>query len=387
MMAFPEEESHAADIFGTDAYEAPRPPKKDFLPWHRPRKQFVRDRQWCAQIEDLLKDVELEDNLLRYLGLPGVDLLDLRYFHSRLCEPKQIRLRFLGFNNGAHPTSQFQPELNISLDEVRRLSLVDPRSDVIWDDFSQIANEDSIAWKKTREHGPYDVVNLDLCDGFGLHAPGTFGNSHYNAMVRLLSLQARSKRPWLLLLTTRSGSDHVHTDVLEAFLKKYLANLSTCEPFRNASKEKFTIGDEDALKGAMKTELGHLIVFLTGLCKWLLSLVTTHKPPSKLEVKSVLGYRVSKACTHEDLISLAFRFDPTFTPVADPLGLAIQHGPLPDECALSTKALKRIINRKNVDAILLEDVALRQEMTNAMAALLEVARYDVESFHAWVTAG
>src|SRR5581483_595570 len=140
-----DQEGHAEGIFGTNLYEAPVPPKRDFLPWHRPRKQFVRDRQWREQIDFLLNDIELEDNVLRYLGLPGIDLLDLRYFHSKLCEPKQIRLRFLGFNNSAHPTSELQPELNVSLDEVRRLSLVDPRSDVVWDDFARLANENSLA--------------------------------------------------------------------------------------------------------------------------------------------------------------------------------------------------------------------------------------------------
>ena len=68
------------EIFGTGTYRAPSPPKKEFLPWHRPRKQFVRDRQWCGEIGKLLEDSPREGGVLRYLGLPGADLLDLRCF-------------------------------------------------------------------------------------------------------------------------------------------------------------------------------------------------------------------------------------------------------------------------------------------------------------------
>ena len=59
------------------------------------------------------------------------------------------------------PTSTAHTELNISLDEVRRLPRVDPMSDVIGDNFALVAKEDSLACRKTRELGPYDVINLD----------------------------------------------------------------------------------------------------------------------------------------------------------------------------------------------------------------------------------
>lgn len=374
---------HAEDIFGTKSYEVPIPPKKEFLPWHRPRKQFVRDRQWRAQVEALLEDVNLDDGVLRYFGLPGSDLLDLRFLHSRVCEPKNLRLRFLGFNSSAGPSSELQPDLNVSLDEVRRLSQIDPRSDVVWDDFIQIANDSSIAWKKARDHGPFDVVNLDLCDGFGAHAPAALNNTHYNAVNRLLSLQARHKRPWLLLLTTRAGKHHVNAAVLQTFLEKYVKNLIDCEPFRTVSSERFAITDQGSLNDAAAKELGLPVLILTGISKWLLNLVVKQQPPSTVEVRSVIGYRVDKGCVHEDLFSIAFRFAPTFEPVIDPLGLALQAGRLPDECALSAKALKRISHRRDADAILAQDPNLLDQMIQSTAALLEVARYDVEAYLVW----
>jgi hypothetical protein len=380
----PDSEDLAADIFGTAIYEASRPKKRDFQPWHKPRKQFVRHYQWFDQIERLLSDTIPDDNVLRYLGLPGVDLLDLRYFHDVVCRPKALQLRFLGFNIDAAPGSDFHAELNISLDEVRKLSNVDPRSDVISDDFCRLANKDSFAWQKALESGPYDVVNLDLCDGFCLHAPGALDDNHYNAINQLLTLQARSKRPWLLLLTTRAGREHLHDEVRDKLIRKYIDNLTQCTPFRDQSRESFKIEDEATLRAGIETSSGLLHVFLTALCKWMLGLAVGQEPPSEVEVKSVVGYRVVAEAADEDLMSLALRFAPTFSSGKDGLGLASRAGRRPDECALSAKILRRIAKRRDADAILKGDASLYEEMIGATAKLLDLARYDSDAFRVWV---
>lgn len=384
---FLQEEELADDIVGVVEYEAPLPQKKGFLPWHRPRKQYVRDYQWRHQIEELLPELQLDGGLLRYLGLPGVDLLDLRYFHDSICAPGGMKLRFLGFNSAACPNSAAQTELNISLDEVSRLPYVDPSSDVIPDDFRQVGNDRSIAWRQTRKLGPYDIINLDLCDGFAAEAPGGLESTHYDALNRLLSLQARNRNPWLLLLTTRVGKGHVHEDVLEKLVAKYRQNLVDCEAFKGASLERFFIGDGAQLSEAVGTENGLTNVFLTGICKWLLVCALGQNPPTKVELKSVIGYRVEQEAAHEDLISLALKFVPTFNPADDPIGLANQPPAALDECSLAKKLLNRVANRKNADAILAEDEPLHQKMAEAMAVLLELARYDVAEFHNWVQNG
>lgn len=378
----PDDEGFADGIVGAVAYEAPLPQKKDFLPWHRPRKQFVRHYQWCEQIEALLPAIQADGRALKYLGLPGVDLLDLRYLHDQVCQPRQIQLKFLGFNSGANPLSNAQTELNISLHEVRKLAFVDPVSEVIGDNFCLIANESSMAWDKTMQFGPYDVINLDLCDGFGVHEPGVLEDTHYNALSRLLSLQARKKNPWLLLITTRIGQEHVHPDVLEKFIQKFIDNLRDCQPFQLASANNFSIADEAALRTAVGSPRGVATVFLTGLCKWLLGLAIGHT--SKIEVKSVIGYRVVPNAEHEDLVSIALKFEPTFVPTQDALGLANHQPNLPDECVLATKALKRVAKCVDADAVLAKDCELNRAMEAATAGLLELARYDVQEFYAWL---
>ena len=386
--ADPDEESYADDIIGEFVYEAPMPSAKPFLPWHRPRKQFVRDTQWCGEIKALHDSAPISDGILKYLGLPGTDLLDLRHFHSAVCDAFDLRLRFLGFNSSARPASDAHAELNVSLDEVRRMSRVEPLSDVIGDDFSLLANERSIAFRRAKELGPFDVINLDLCDGFGAQPPaGALKNSYYDAVAKLFTLQSYCKHPWLFLLTTRADEQSINVRVLGAFIERYLKNLQDCDSFRNASKFCFDVETEDALRSAVSKPDGLLGVFITGLCNWLAILALQNRPPPKVEVRSVIGYTVDRRSAHEDLVSIAIRFTPTFTPAKDPLGLANNDEETPDECKIFTRALKAVAKRTNADAKLAESAELHQAMVDSTAQLLALARYDAAAYRAWVANG
>jgi hypothetical protein len=386
--ADPDEDGLADDVIGEIVYEAPMPSNRPFLPWHRPRKQFVRDKQWCGEIQALHKSSPISDGILKYLGLPGTDLLDLRHFHSAVCDVHDLRLRFLGFNSSARPTSDAHTELNVSLDEVRRMSRVEHLSDVIGDDFSLLANERSIAFRRAKELGPFDVINLDLCDGFGAQPPsGALKNSYYDAVAMLFTLQSYCKQPWLFLLTTRADKPNINADVLNALIAKYLQNLQECEPFRTASRDCFNVETEDALQSAIEAPDGLLAIFLTGLCKWLATLALKNQPPPKVEVRSVIGYSVDKRSEHEDLVSIAIRFTPSFTPAKDPLGLANNGEEAPDECKISTRALKAVAKRINADAKLAENAELHQAMVDATAQLLALARYDAAAYRLWVANG
>ncbi|HTB23692.1 MAG TPA: hypothetical protein VK914_13430 [bacterium] len=380
----PGTEGHADDIVEVATYEAKLPRKREFLPWHLPRKQFVRQKQWCKQISLMLDEHPLADSTLKYMGLPGIDLLDLRHFHSEICVNRNIGLRFLGFNSSAVPTDVEHTELNVSLDEVRRLSGVDPMSNVIGDNFALVARENSIASRKTLELGPFDVINLDLCDGFGSQTPGALEQTYYDAINSLLSLQARTKSPWLLLLTTRTDRANVNIQVLQSLIEIYNRNLDSCTSFREASLDKFAIETAEALRAAAGTEGGLLAVFLVGLCKWLLRLALAHQPPTSVELRSVIGYRVNRGSEHGDLFSLALRFTPTFAPITDPSGLANRPSTTPNECNLSTQVLNRVASRVDADKVLAENPEIKQAMTDATASLLVLARYDEEAYRAWL---
>jgi hypothetical protein len=371
------------DIVGITDYEMPIPPRRDFLPWHAPRKQYVRDKQWAREIGQLLDEIQPAEHALKYLGLPGTDLLDLRHIHGTLCVPRGLDLRFLGFNTAALPTSPAQVELNISLDEVKRLSGVDPRSDVISDDFTRLAFDSSIAWNRAFALGPYDVINLDLCGSIAGTSPH-LDQTYYKAINRLLSLQARSKTPWLLLVTTRIGPDHVHKEVLSALLEKYAENLANCQPFAAASTSLFQVADRAAAETAMvQADKRGVCLLLSAIAKWLLSIALRQQPPTTVELRSVLGYRVTPSVGHEDLASLALKFSPTFLYGGDPIGLA-PGAQQPDECDLATRALPRVAYMRDVDKTLAEDQTLLAQLIDASATLLASARYDETAYRAWV---
>lgn len=378
----------ASDIFGVEAYEAVSPPiTKEFLPWHKPRKQYVREEQWCAQVSKLLDDVaagSFAEDTVTYCGLPGSDLLDIRCFHDAICVPRNIKLRFLGFNSEVASTGSEQVELNISRDEVAKLSLVDPASEVVPDDIRSISDTGSIAWAKVEKFGPFNVINLDLCGSVAAKAGGLFNDNYYNAISQLMAIQARQKNPWLFLLTTRVGGNHVHKDTLARLREKYSRNLKDCRPFKDESSSCFKIADETSLTAAMATAVGLHSVFLTGLGKWLLALALGHH--MSVEVKSVLGYRILKDTETTDMVSLAFKFSPHPVPGKDPLKLAMTKIVLPNECALSVDLVKGVAAHVDVDALLAKDDKLLEHVTLRMAELLEAARYDVGKYIDWAAA-
>ena len=275
----------ADDIFNVGEYQAVSPIERRFEAWHRPRKQFVRDRQWIEQVRKLYDESTTTRDEFRYLGLPGLDLLDLRFFHSEICRPRGLRMSFLGFNSEALDGTRAQIALNISMDEMRKLNAVNARSEIVSDDFFAISNVNSIAYQKTIDIGPYDVINLDLCDGLGAPASVRPGHSAHEALARIIPLQFRHKHSWLLFLTTRVGKAHVEQAFLDKLLGKYNENLRNCAGFQNSSKEHFTIEDLVSLANAAQTDAGLVPVYLTGVFKWLAGFAVESNPPSKLELE------------------------------------------------------------------------------------------------------
>jgi hypothetical protein len=170
-------------------------------------------------------------------------------------------------------------------------------------------------------------------------------------------------------------------------IDRYLKNLNECQLFSDVSKSHHLIEDEAQLRAAIGTSIGILSVFLTGVSDWLLGLAMSQQPPTKVEVTSVIGYKVDDRSACEDLISLAFRFTPTFAPVADDLGLANGQPVGIDRCELLAKASKKVAVRVDADKLLADDADLNQSMVDATASLLAQARYDDAAYKNWVASG
>ncbi|MDQ0653779.1 PP_RS20740 family protein [Pseudomonas cedrina] len=165
--------------------------KTEFAPWHKPRKQWIRDKQWGRLTVALINRLGLKDSgrSLSYLSLPGVDLLDVRSLETVLIENK-VKLNFLGLNFIDKDEAEARAEQALSLNEVRSLDFVDNDSNVINERFEDLCDDKSIANQRVlAEHKTFDVINIDLCASFARHKPGTW-KSLYTAIHKLVAHQS-----------------------------------------------------------------------------------------------------------------------------------------------------------------------------------------------------
>ena len=368
-----------AGIFGNLQYVRPQTPPKKFRPWHRPRKQFVRREQLVGLLLRLYEQREPAAPL-RYLGLPGTDLIDLRYLHEQLCSANGRPLRFLGFNTEALPGSPAYVDLNVSLDEVHRLGNVDPQSVVLHDDFRRISNAKSLAWRRTQELGPFDVVNIDLCDGLASDPPQS-DESVYKALDQLMAYQARNLNPWILLVSTRIRHGMFDADAEERLVDLFYENVDTCEGFAEACEQLLDM-DVKSIEPATCSDADLLKIMTIAICKWLSKLVRGHAR-NHVELASAHGYRVSPVATQEDLVSLALRVEPDIAPSQDPFSPTVPT--LEDECTTAKAILRRSARRLDVDTILEKDRDLYEELIGETQQLLKKARYEEASYRAWLT--
>lgn len=370
------------DIFAITDYALRPPLRRQFMPWHKPRKQFIRQYHWGKEIEWLLRGRPKDDqSSLCYLGLPGPDLLDIRYIHSRFCTEAR-RLTFLGFDESALPASSSREALNVSLDEVRRLEYVEAKSDVLGDDFRNLADPNSIAWHKATVLGPFDIINLDLCGHIGLDEP-EIDHSIYSAIYKICGLQNRRTRPWSLFITSRISKENFSSEVLARLLFKLRDNIETCREFKEALEERRAGGlDYTDRAVAASNEETFFDTAAIALSKWLLGLAQSMR--CRFSVASVAIYRVYGGAPHPDMLSLILRFEPVPMIDADPTRLATAPPTFLDECTQAAGIPGAISDMLDVDELLASDAQLWNELMDKTAQLLQEARYDPGEYRAWV---
>ncbi len=156
---------------------------RTFKPWHKPRKQYIRIYQWCAIVRRLIKQNGMQQgDILRYLGLPGEDLLDIRSLRG-VCEPGGIWVKYLGFDSTAN-LSKGEFEFQLAQHEVARSGFINQHSRILKARIEHVANEASLAYKYASEYGDFDVINIDLCDSIA--GPASLGKGPYFEAIRKL---------------------------------------------------------------------------------------------------------------------------------------------------------------------------------------------------------
>lgn len=363
--------------------ELQRHPVRDFKPWHKPRKHYIRIHQWCELVRELIEEADIQKGAtLTYLGMPGEDFLDVRSVHG-VCERAHVRLRYLGFDSTA-PGDGY--ELNLSNHEVCSLPYVDPASLVLRDRLENLAKNQSMASFRTRRFGPFDVLNVDLCDCVG----GVGKEGYFATLQRLFEMQLQARvKPWLLLIATKAERPDIDVGVKAKLLGCIRRNILDNPGFAAALEEKLALTDEGlAAEGEARIDLQHMHLvnaFVLGLGKWMLQLLMGGRPPIKVALRSGFSYRVG--FEEPNMVSLAFWMQPLVQLAEDQSGIVPQTDlvpTLPTEHELAQELVEAVQRIRDVDRLLHDSPELMQRMIQKSGELLTTARYSIEDYKRWV---
>lgn len=370
------------------------PPQRSFQPWHRPRKQWVRRYQWHDPLLEMLRETHFpaDGRIVRYLSLPGEDLLDVRVLREA-CEQAGLDLRFTGLNSVRRGSAD-DVQLNISESEVRGLPRIHSGSSILRERFESIANGGSLAHAEVRGGGPFHAVNVDLCDHLALRAQREGGPTVIDALVEVIQLQLRNAiHPWLLFVTTRVEPERIDARNLTALIQAVTDNVAASAGFGERTAG-LLMTEAEGLMAAL-AEPGALDprafvrLFALGFGKWLLRFVGAAHPERALRMLPSCFYSVLPE--RPDMLSLGFRCDVLQAPARDQYRLVGggAAGPVEREVDHAMGLLDATEGLFDLDAMLARDPQLAESLTLESADLLRAAHYPVDGepgYRGWLAA-
>lgn len=388
--------------------------ERRFAPWHKVRKEYIRKEQWNKFViryavkylrQELQEeatddewsaddDIEIPDSIaidrpLKCLVIPGDDLLDVRSLH-RDTESLQCFIRYLGFNSG-QGSHQPNTRVHIAHNDVTSSSRVSNDSIVLHDSFQLVSKQNSQAYRYVKQLGPFHIVNLDLCDSLFPNQDGDI-EAYFNGLLAISAYQMKEMAtPWLLFITTEVAPTEVNAEQFDKLCeptKNNLRNATFQESLSNViPAESLVVGREVDLSKLADKQLVDL--FGVAIGKALLSFCTTAGEAWKLEMRGSHIYSINPEKS-VSMMSLAFQFTPIAQPPQDLTGLSTLQldPPRPfDEAELATKLVASVLKITDIDAILENDIELRESMLSSSADLLESAGYDRNAYIEWVRDG
>ena len=358
----------------------------DLAPWHRPRKQWVREKQWFALSRGLIQRERGGPGLpaphigkpeVRYLTLPGTDYLDVRQL-ADVCRELDFRLTSTGFQSGGEGNPL------VARAQMREKSLIDAgyisdSSHTYARRFEEIAHTTSSAYRDLRSRGPFHIVNIDAC---GSIAPPFADHAQriIDALYRTVELQLEIKTGrWLLLVTADAHPDSIARATLNRLCDAIFSNAEQSEDFRCRAGDLFGAPELDirtAVERAAQTVgEGFLRVFSLGIAKWLLALARERR----WDMKTHRPYCYSTMPRGDEtpsMVCLAFEFLPPAPGLSDPLAVTrAQPRPMAVREDMSLRAAKVIGQLENADSRLRGDESLRMRMTENLRRLLGEVPY------------
>ena len=363
--------------------------RRQFQAWHKPRKQWIREKQWWTPLKRLISNSYQNEPTLKYFGLPGGDLLDIEYIRRKLEERETLKnipsdesknLLFHGLIDNKEDKERADSRLSMLLDykNIHKESKVEKYN------FGSLKSEKSASWLGLRQSGPYHFINLDFCNC-------VFKEETLDSIVALMDFQLKRLygTPWLLCLTTRVDRAGVNS-TLYLRLNNLLQSLSEddiwekiSECFEEASKaiDANHALDTDAINETTFSELIQICLIL-----WLVAYALDHN--SSIELASSVNYSVHAGNNFPDMASLVFRLTKKDIQVADSTGLTSSQqsaGPISvsERLKFKIQAISKLNGAQNVDSIL-EDIAVAKLYAEETKTLLSACGWDVSNYEATI---
>ncbi|OED95425.1 PP_RS20740 family protein [Vibrio cyclitrophicus] len=360
---------------------------QDFKPWHKPRKQFIRDKQWLEQFKRLLGNSKYRGiDTVNYFGLPGGDLLDINYLYEGMLNSSRSgskRLGFHGFINSSTDFDKAQGELSKILDNDR----IERRSVVERFRFEDLQKTNSDAWVRVRNFGDYHFINLDFCNNV----------MSYETLISIYNLlQHQMKKvigiPWLFCLTTRLNRDSTTDAIVSRFRGIITESLGT--PQLNEKIEEcfsevhnyFSDRQTECDIGGVEDDSLMNQILQICLVLWILKEATGRN--FKVALKSSMKYSVDLFSRETDMHSFVFSFEKEEEFTSDLLGLSEGNESAVNEVdfdTIATPALDKLSSSADVDNILEQDKESLNSYADDMIRWLGRCGYDTSNYKEFMT--
>ena len=353
----------------------------EIMPWHHPRKQFVREKQWkfysTRLIGHLISQNQLAGDVIRYLTLPGIDYFDVEIIGQSV-KDQNLTLEATGFHSRigkerVRARSQVRTESLIKQGIIKDTSITFPYR------FEDVAMDNSQAYREVKARAPFHIVNIDVCGSVArpsLCQP----NRIVDAIYKIMELQFNNSRSnWLLFLTTDARNDNISASVIKVLKDAIRENCRESITFSDRAINLLSGDDdhdiEDALSHAEGDAEKFLPMFSLGLSKWLLH-IANH---AQWDVKSRPFYCYSTLPEDQDsptMACLAFEFCTRPIPMLDRFGM-VDSQPLSEagHIDLSMQALKRSDKMLNLDSCLNNNQIKKRQYVASQRELLVNAGY------------
>ncbi|WP_025563489.1 hypothetical protein [Psychromonas sp. SP041] len=350
-----------------------------FKPWHKPRKQYIREKQWFDPLKRIAKSNKYNTvNTINYFGLPGGDLLDVTYISQRLLAHAELKNKLFLIHGFTNDESEFK-KAQSGLSQLLDVANVCSNSKIENFEFEALSKENSEAWKRIMSVGHYHFVNLDFCDCI-------LNDRTLPAIYRLLDYQTKRVigTPWLLCITTRLNKSGVTTALLEKFdivLEEVKSNQDLVAVIEDAFNESLlTVEKLSDLNESQKSLINELLQVC--LIFWLVN--EAIKKNCTIELKSSYKYSVNLHNREQDMHSFVFSLERKDIVAPDTLGLISQSenvGLTEEKIAkLKENSISKLGRSMNLDEHLEGDNEMLNEFADNMMELLSKCGYDVSTY-------